>query len=133
MEPSPEGTRWKRGAARSFGGPRVRLSPPRVRVPTPRHALPYEHAALGVALLLGVAASQASLLPGWAQCALMLTLGDDPYRCTLAVAYAAAGRLDEAAATAAQALEVARASGQDELARDLSERLASYRAGRSAQ
>jgi tetratricopeptide (TPR) repeat protein len=54
----------------------------------------------------------------------------DPVRLrTLAAAQAAAGQRDEAVATAERALALARASGQEQLARDLSERLARYRAG----
>lgn len=49
----------------------------------------------------------------------------------LAAAYAAAGRFDEAVQTAERALELARAAGQDRLARDIEARLVEYRAGRA--
>ena len=48
----------------------------------------------------------------------------------LAIAYAAAGRFDEATAAAAHAAALAEAAGQVELLRDLVERVARYRMSR---
>ncbi len=49
---------------------------------------------------------------------------------TLAVAYAEAGNFPEAISTAQRAIELARASGRPDLAREIQERLALYRQGR---
>ena len=48
---------------------------------------------------------------------------------TLAAAYASAGRLTEASATANEALALARQAGQDDLARDIGEHARAYQAG----
>ena len=48
---------------------------------------------------------------------------------TLAIAYAAAGRFDEAVATAQKAIELARAGGQAELVKEIEARLELYRNG----
>lgn len=58
--------------------------------------------------------------------------GDAAVLRTLAVAYAAAGRFDQATATAERGLAVARAAGEDDLVRELGERITAYRAGRAA-
>jgi tetratricopeptide (TPR) repeat protein len=50
---------------------------------------------------------------------------------TLAAAYAATGRFDEAVATAQKALELARTANQPNLARDIEARLELYRSGRA--
>ena len=52
------------------------------------------------------------------------------YLDTLAAAYAAAGRFNEAIATAQKAIELARAAGQTELVTEVEARLELYRAGR---
>lgn len=58
--------------------------------------------------------------------------GDDPnYLDTLAAAYAAAGRYGEAVRTAERAAELARAGGDEDMAREIEERLARYREHRS--
>jgi tetratricopeptide (TPR) repeat protein len=49
---------------------------------------------------------------------------------TLAVAYAAAGRFNEAIAAAERAVELARAAEQPQLAKKIEARLELYRAGR---
>jgi len=49
----------------------------------------------------------------------------------LAIAYAAAGRFDDAVATAQKALDLARASGQTKLAGEIEARLELYRSGRA--
>jgi protein O-mannosyl-transferase len=49
---------------------------------------------------------------------------------TLGVAYASAGRFDEAAATAQKAIELARSTGQSKLADEIEARLQLYRSGR---
>ncbi|MHC4982687.1 MAG: tetratricopeptide repeat protein [Planctomycetota bacterium] len=49
---------------------------------------------------------------------------------TLAAAYAAAGRFDEAITTAKEAIDLANASGQAQLAREIQERLRLYRDGK---
>jgi tetratricopeptide (TPR) repeat protein len=49
---------------------------------------------------------------------------------TLAAAYAETGRFDDAAKVARKALDVAVAAGKNALAKDISERLRSYEAGR---
>jgi tetratricopeptide (TPR) repeat protein len=65
-----------------------------------------------------------------AQRALELSGGQDPaYLDTLAAAYAAAGRFDDAVQTVAQALELARKAGQDKLAQSLTDHLARYQRG----
>jgi Flp pilus assembly protein TadD len=51
---------------------------------------------------------------------------------TLAVSYASNRRFEEAAATAERAHQIARAAGEDDLARELGERAAAYRTGRAA-
>lgn len=57
--------------------------------------------------------------------------GRDPMMLrTLAVAYAAAGRFDEAMATVERAVPLAREAKRDDLVRDLGERVVRYRAGR---
>jgi tetratricopeptide (TPR) repeat protein len=48
---------------------------------------------------------------------------------TLAAAYAAAGRFDEAIATAKQAIDAAKANGRDKLAGEIKKRMEIYRAG----
>ena len=50
---------------------------------------------------------------------------------TLAAAYAAAGRFEEAARTAARAADAASAAGTTEPARDMRERAALFRSGRA--
>jgi protein O-mannosyl-transferase len=50
---------------------------------------------------------------------------------TLAAAYAEAGRFSEAIATARQALELARAAGKADLARDIERRISLYQQGRA--
>ena len=56
---------------------------------------------------------------------------DDPEsRFALAAAYAAAGRFDDAIATAQKVIEFARAAGQPELVREIAARLQLYREGR---
>ena len=50
---------------------------------------------------------------------------------TLAVAYAAAGRFDDAIATARNAIDLARAAGQAELVKEIEARLELYRTGRA--
>ena len=52
------------------------------------------------------------------------------YLDTLAVAYAAVGRFMEAVAVAQRAIELARSSGQAQLAKEIDARLALYQAGR---
>jgi tetratricopeptide (TPR) repeat protein len=65
-----------------------------------------------------------------AQRALELSGGQDPaYLDTLAAAYAAAGRFDDAVQTVAKALELARKAGQDKLAQSLADHLARYQRG----
>ena len=49
---------------------------------------------------------------------------------TLAAAYAAAGRYEEAATTAARAIDVAKAAGNASVARGAADRRALYRAGK---
>ena len=53
------------------------------------------------------------------------------YSDTLAAAYAAAGRFNEAIATAQKAMNQARANGQDKLVREMAARLELYRSGRA--
>jgi tetratricopeptide (TPR) repeat protein len=55
------------------------------------------------------------------------------YLNTLAMAHAAAGQFNDAATTAQQALELARAAGQAQLAGQIAARLASYRESRSSR
>ncbi len=63
---------------------------------------------------------------------LAAALGGDPWVLdTLAAAYAEAGRLDEAIATASRALDLARGGGPGGLAGEVEERLEGYRAGRA--
>ena len=50
---------------------------------------------------------------------------------TLAVAYAAAGRFDEAVATAQKAIDLARSAGQAQLVEEIQARLELYRSGRA--
>jgi protein O-mannosyl-transferase len=54
-----------------------------------------------------------------------------PYLDTLAAAYAAAGRFNDAVATAQKAVELGRAAGQSELAAEIERRLKLYREGYS--
>jgi len=54
-----------------------------------------------------------------------------PYLDTLAAAYAAAGRFQEAVATAQKAIELARAGAQTQLVREMEQRLELYRTGRA--
>jgi Flp pilus assembly protein TadD len=53
------------------------------------------------------------------------------YLDTLGVAYAAAGRFDDAIATARKAIEMARAAGQTELVKEIEAQLELYRSGRA--
>jgi len=53
------------------------------------------------------------------------------YLDTLATAYAAAGRFDDAVTTAQKAIELARAAGQAQLVKEIEMRLELYRAGRA--
>ena len=65
-----------------------------------------------------------------AQHACKLTGYNDPgFLDTLAVAYAAGGRFEEAKATAEKALSIATASGQEKLAGEIQERIKLYEAG----
>jgi tetratricopeptide (TPR) repeat protein len=52
---------------------------------------------------------------------------------TLVVAYAAAGRLDDAVTTAQRAVEIAKARGQDKLAGEIQKRMELYRTGQKYQ
>ncbi|MGD1020854.1 MAG: hypothetical protein ABSA12_16205, partial [Verrucomicrobiia bacterium] len=52
-----------------------------------------------------------------------------PYLDTLAAAYAAAGRFQEAVATAQKAIDLARAAGQAESVKEIEARLELYRSG----
>jgi tetratricopeptide (TPR) repeat protein len=53
------------------------------------------------------------------------------YLDTLAAAYAAAGRFNDAVATAQKAIELARAAGQPDVVKEIEARLELYRAGRA--
>src|SRR5208282_3782613 len=53
------------------------------------------------------------------------------YLDTLAAAYAAAGRFDEAIATAQKAIDLARSAGQTELVKEIDSRLELYHNGRA--
>ena len=53
------------------------------------------------------------------------------YLDTLAAAYAAAGRFNEAIATAQKAIELARSAGQTQIVNEIETRLELYRAGRA--
>jgi tetratricopeptide (TPR) repeat protein len=67
----------------------------------------------------------------FAQRACELTGHKDPHFLdTLAAAYAAAGRFDDAIATAEQAVNAAKTSGQEELAGEIQKRMELYKAGR---
>ncbi len=67
-----------------------------------------------------------------AQRACELTGSREPtYLDTLAIAYAAAGRFDEAVATAQSAIELARTAGQAQLVGEIESRLELYRSGRA--
>jgi protein O-mannosyl-transferase len=60
-----------------------------------------------------------------------LTRHKDPeYLDTLAAAYAAAGRFDDAVTTARQAVDFARAGGREELANEIQNRMKLYQSGR---
>ena len=65
-----------------------------------------------------------------AQHACELTGYNDPeFLDTLAVTYAAAGRFEEAKATANKALSIAKSSGREDLAGEIQERIRLYEAG----
>jgi tetratricopeptide (TPR) repeat protein len=53
------------------------------------------------------------------------------YLDTLAVAYAAAGRFNDAIAAAQKAIELARSAGQTQIVSEIETRLELYRAGRA--
>jgi tetratricopeptide (TPR) repeat protein len=54
-----------------------------------------------------------------------------PYLYTLAAAYAAAGRFNDAIATAVKAIDLARSAGQTEVVKEIEARLQLYRSGRA--
>ena len=67
----------------------------------------------------------------WARHAAAATNYEDPNKLdTLAAAYAASGQFDQAIATAKDSIGICRELGQDELAREIQERLDVYRLGR---
>jgi tetratricopeptide (TPR) repeat protein len=81
-----------------------------------------------------VSAEDANKATGFAEKACKVT-GDknSEFLDTLAAAYAAAGRYEEAAATAQKAIEVARGAGRESTAGEIQERLKLYQSGRRYQ
>jgi len=59
--------------------------------------------------------------------------GDARFLDVLGAAYARAGRFDDAVTTAENAVQLARAASQDELARDIESRLVVYRDGHGVE
>ncbi|MGA1979360.1 MAG: tetratricopeptide repeat protein [Sedimentisphaerales bacterium] len=78
-----------------------------------------------------VSAQDANRAVEYAQHACELTGHREPYFLdTLAAAYAAAGRFDDAIATAEQAVNAAKTNGQEELAGEIQKRMEQYKVGR---
>jgi len=88
---------------------------------------PAANKRIGIAL---VAAGKANEAIGYAQRACELT-GDKDVECleTLASAFAAGGKFEEAKATAGQALNIAKTSGQENLVVEIQKRMELYQAG----